>query len=277
MTEYAYVTDGACSEEEILGAELVVLKTLKWALSPMTPNAWMKTFMQSSSFRGTITDVNDAFVVPNFSGQTFAKAMQLLDLCSLDMGWLSFRYSVLAASAMYHTHGMDVTESASSYAWLDIAECVSWMSAFVFALRDGGVAVVERKNFHNVSLDNQHNVQTHAVELSTLDRALEHLQKMAKAPRLSPEHTTCCFISDHVKLSEHFVTPPPADGDELREVEQSSRTTLVSVSSTESVFLSPQTPGNGILVNSANSTETFFLNSLNPDRGPSISNTVVLK
>ena len=46
LQEFAFVTDGACSEDEIIQMELVVLKGLNWGLSPMTPNRWMKTYMQ---------------------------------------------------------------------------------------------------------------------------------------------------------------------------------------------------------------------------------------
>ena len=46
LQEFAFVTDGACSEDEIMQMELVVLKGLNWGLSPMTPNRWMKTYMQ---------------------------------------------------------------------------------------------------------------------------------------------------------------------------------------------------------------------------------------
>ena len=46
LREFAFVTDGACSEEEITHMELVVLKGLNWGLSPQTPNRWIKTYMQ---------------------------------------------------------------------------------------------------------------------------------------------------------------------------------------------------------------------------------------
>jgi len=46
LQEFAYVTDGACTEEEILQMELMILKGLNWGLSPMTPNAWMRMYMQ---------------------------------------------------------------------------------------------------------------------------------------------------------------------------------------------------------------------------------------
>ena len=51
LQEFAFVTDGACSEDEIIQMELVVLKGLNWGLSPMTPNRWMKTYMQVSIVR----------------------------------------------------------------------------------------------------------------------------------------------------------------------------------------------------------------------------------
>jgi len=48
LCEFAYVTDGACSEEEIVEMELVVLKGLNWGLSPMTPNSWVKLYLQAN-------------------------------------------------------------------------------------------------------------------------------------------------------------------------------------------------------------------------------------
>jgi cyclin E len=51
LQEFAYVTDGACSEDEILNMELVILKGLNWGLSPMTPNAWVKFYIQTNKVR----------------------------------------------------------------------------------------------------------------------------------------------------------------------------------------------------------------------------------
>ena len=108
LQEFAYVTDGACAEEEILSMELVILKGLNWGLSPMTPNSWVKLYMQVNK-AAYIVDINGAnppgnedLVLPQYSGKSFSKVMQLLDLCILDIGSLSFPYSVLSASALYH-------------------------------------------------------------------------------------------------------------------------------------------------------------------------------
>jgi cyclin E len=108
LQEFAYVTDGACAEEEILSMELVILKGLNWGLSPMTPNSWVKLYMQVNKanyiveINGGNPPDNEDLVLPQYSGKSFSKVMQLLDLCILDIGSLSFPYSVLSASALYH-------------------------------------------------------------------------------------------------------------------------------------------------------------------------------
>ena len=68
-------TDGACTEEEILETELVVLKSLNWGLTPMTPNAWMRVFMQI--LYGPRQPNSHAFTLPAYSGLPFSRAMQV--------------------------------------------------------------------------------------------------------------------------------------------------------------------------------------------------------
>lgn len=46
VSDFAYVTDGACTEKEILHKELVILKSLKWNLNSMTANSWLTIYMQ---------------------------------------------------------------------------------------------------------------------------------------------------------------------------------------------------------------------------------------
>lgn len=99
LQEFAYVTDGACTEEDILAMELVVLKKLNWSLSPKTPNAWTKLLLQleSQGFSQNIISL----INPSYSGEAHRKIMHLLDLCMLDITSLNFSYPSLAASAMF--------------------------------------------------------------------------------------------------------------------------------------------------------------------------------
>uniref|UniRef100_A0A182W6W7 Uncharacterized protein n=1 Tax=Anopheles minimus TaxID=112268 RepID=A0A182W6W7_9DIPT len=44
--EFAYVTDGACTEEDILREELLVLAALEWRINPVTVMGWLGLYMQ---------------------------------------------------------------------------------------------------------------------------------------------------------------------------------------------------------------------------------------
>ena len=99
--------------------ELVILKGLNWGLCPMTPNSWVKLYMQIDQ-AAYIVDINGAnppdnedLVLSQFSGKRFSRVMQLLDLCILDIGSLSFPYSVLSASAIYHCQDQETALQSS--------------------------------------------------------------------------------------------------------------------------------------------------------------------
>ena len=67
----------------------------------MTPNAWMRMYMQIC--HGSKRPLDESFSLPAYSGLPFSRVMQLVDLCMLDVGSLEFSYSVLATAALYHT------------------------------------------------------------------------------------------------------------------------------------------------------------------------------
>lgn len=130
ISEFSYITDGACSDEDILNQELVVLSTLQWNMSPTTVIGWVSLYMQINvttnitvppppqpPTTGTFTRKKrkstadrliaeskkaEAFVYPQFSGLQYTQVAQLADLCSLDVEMASFPYSVIAAAAISH-------------------------------------------------------------------------------------------------------------------------------------------------------------------------------
>lgn len=113
--EFAYVTDGACEEEDIINQEQILLSTLQWKTSPVSIIGWLSVYMQlyvsnrtpktlSNNVKENQNETEDvAFLYPQFSGFEFVRATQLLDLCTLDLELASFSYSVLAAAAIAHT------------------------------------------------------------------------------------------------------------------------------------------------------------------------------
>lgn len=135
LSEFAYVTDGACSEDDILKQELVILSALKWQTNPITIVGWLGIYMQlqasnrspktlddtpqkpilkessattqqtsqtDKSNTSPTTGIDDGFVFPQFSGFEYVQTCQLLDLCTLDVGIANFPYSVTAAAAISH-------------------------------------------------------------------------------------------------------------------------------------------------------------------------------
>ena len=167
LSEFSYVTDGACADEDILNKELVVLKALNWDLTPMTVNAWLSVYLQlyagmqkenaglsdddddrdSEADRllscnpchttAGAADVRD-FMLPGYASHFFDQVSQLLDLCILDIVSLSFNYSVLAAAALYHFSSEDKVYQCTGLRMNQIRECVMWMASAAMALREHG-------------------------------------------------------------------------------------------------------------------------------------------
>lgn len=128
LQDFAYVTDGACTAEDILQRELIILTALEWQISPVTIIGWLGIYMQlnaskrtpktiasantkkssaksqlSSTSSNSTEKADDAFVFPQFSGIKYAITAQLIDLCTLDVGIANYSYSVIAAAAISHT------------------------------------------------------------------------------------------------------------------------------------------------------------------------------
>uniref|UniRef100_UPI00398E517B G1/S-specific cyclin-E1 isoform X1 n=2 Tax=Pristiophorus japonicus TaxID=55135 RepID=UPI00398E517B len=179
LHQFAYVTDGACTEEEILHMELVVLKALKWSLCPITVVAWLNIYMQVAYLKEMFE-----VLVPQYPQETFVQVMELLDLCILDLKCLEFTYGVTAASALYHFSSCELVHKVSGFEWSEIEGCVKWMVPFAMAL--GEVGSLKLKNLKGVCLEDVHNIQTHSNGLSLLDKAHTKQAVLLEQSRSSP-------------------------------------------------------------------------------------------
>ena len=81
MSEFAYVTDGACTEDEILDQELIILKALRWDLSPVTTNGWLNLYLQVANTEH-IAELEHGFVYPQYSSHAF---VQIARVCSIPL------------------------------------------------------------------------------------------------------------------------------------------------------------------------------------------------
>ncbi|XP_055489670.1 G1/S-specific cyclin-E2 isoform X1 [Leucoraja erinacea] len=177
LNEFAYVTDGACTETEILDMELIILKALKWELCPVTIICWLNIYLQIV-FLKEIPNIS----LPQYSQDIFVQIAQLLDLCILDVESLSFPYGVLAAAAVCYYTSIEDTFKASGLRWESISTCFNWMAPFAKTLSEG--APVKLRDFKHVANEDGHNVQTHIMYLDMLDEV--HVRRSECTARLSP-------------------------------------------------------------------------------------------
>ncbi|XP_054278740.1 G1/S-specific cyclin-E1-like isoform X3 [Macrosteles quadrilineatus] len=182
MVDFAYVTDGACSEAEILAKELVVCEALGWLLNPVTPLYWLKVFLQIAYQNQARHDLG--FYFPQFSPTLYTRVATLLDFCTLDVGSLRFSYSVLAAAAIYLACSTELAVQVSGLAEEDIMPCVDWMSVFWKTLKDENTEYSKKYSrlppgiTKAALVDDSFNLQKHdPVNLPLLDSALEEAAK----------------------------------------------------------------------------------------------------
>ncbi|CAI8014745.1 G1/S-specific cyclin-E1 [Geodia barretti] len=186
VTEFAFVTDGACCVADILDMELLICKALNWRLNHyiVTVNTWANAYMQISSHRLRPPGVKTReFEYPAYSPLEFIRVIQLLDMCTLDLSSRTFGTSVLAASALYLASERSRQHFTAITGLLleEVNDCVQWMYPFALVIsRDGPVA---QRAFPGVTPQDLHNIQTHSVTIAMLDDALElrHSQLSAAA------------------------------------------------------------------------------------------------
>ncbi|CAG5126039.1 unnamed protein product, partial [Candidula unifasciata] len=205
LTDFAYMTDSACTEQDIIRQEMIMLKALKWDLTPMTTNAWLGVYLQVANIEH-LTDDHLGFVFPQFSTHAFIQLSRLCDLSLLDYGSMHFRYSIIAATALYHHTGENLVEEVTGFKWEDIYCCVKWMAPFARAMLEVGQTSV--KFFSKVKPEDCHNIQTHNVGLGLLGRALSHQVVYREKERLVP-----CSVDLSAQLVALLV-PPDSDDDD---------------------------------------------------------------
>lgn len=223
--EFAYVTDGACSEDDILREELLLLSELQWSINPVTVMGWLGLYMQVNVANRTPEiraedRPSESFVYPQFSGMEFAQTAQLLDLCSLDVGLANFPYSVIAAAAISHTFDRKTATSVSGLDWEVIAPCAKWMEPYFLVICDENeispLALLESNEqvkgsyglahvCPNLVADSSHIIQTHTTSLDMFDRAAVRRERLeVLACMIQQEASPAPILLD----PEGLLTPP---------------------------------------------------------------------
>uniref|UniRef100_A0A671Q4R5 G1/S-specific cyclin-E1 n=1 Tax=Sinocyclocheilus anshuiensis TaxID=1608454 RepID=A0A671Q4R5_9TELE len=188
--QFAYVTDGACTEDDILSMEIIIMKELNWSLSPLTPVAWLNIYMQMAYLKETAE-----VLIAQYPQATFVQIAELLDLCILAVRSLEFSYGLLAASALFHFSSLELVMKVSGLKWCDLEECVRWMVPFAMSIREAGSSSL--KTFKGVAADDMHNIQTHVPYLEWLGRVHSYQLVDIESSQRSP-------------VPSGVLTPPPS-------------------------------------------------------------------
>ncbi|EDV30681.1 uncharacterized protein Dana_GF14977 [Drosophila ananassae] len=228
--EFAYVTDGACTERDILNHEKVLLQALDWEISPITITGWLGVYMQLNANNRTpasfaqmsrqkaaeASAADDAFIYPQFSGFEFVQTSQLLDLCTLDVGMANYSYSVLAAAAISHTFNREIAQRCSGLDWQVILPCARWMEPFFRVISKKATFLhLNEQNEQvsnkfglahvcpNIVTDDAHIIQTHTTTMDMYDEVLM-AQDAAHAMRARTQASPATAL----RAPESLLTPP---------------------------------------------------------------------
>ncbi|GFS42146.1 hypothetical protein NPIL_141801 [Nephila pilipes] len=167
VEQFAFVTDGACTDSQVLSQELVLIMTLNWNLNPVTVIGWLSVFLQLAH----IENGENLIGPEKCPKQTVLEITRVLDLCILDVDSLKYSYSILAASAVAHFISKETALHVSGLIWSELLPCVTWMKPFVDASYENGP--VQMMHFNDIPIEDRHNIQTHSASLRLLDLVLE--------------------------------------------------------------------------------------------------------
>lgn len=131
LNEFAYITDGSCSESDILRTEISIVKAIDWKTTTITADRWLSIFLQLLYIKE-----GDVTVVTKFSTKIYETVTKLLDLCSLDEGYLRFSYRIIAATAFH----LVCSKPSALIGWglrcSDLKDCSDWMRPYWRALKE---------------------------------------------------------------------------------------------------------------------------------------------
>ncbi|KOB78665.1 Cyclin E [Operophtera brumata] len=192
--EFAYVTDGACTTEEILLEELLILQILSWSITPITINSWLNVYMQLASegrsAKRRLLSESDVganalrgytFVFPQYSSLEFVISGQLIDLAVLHVDVNQYPYSALEPCYRWLCPFVSVVRAEG-------AVCVVRGGDGEFVQRGAGLPLI----CPDINLDESHRIQSHNVSLDMFVSTLtlydgEFVQRDAGLPLICPD------------------------------------------------------------------------------------------
>lgn len=254
LSEFSFITDGACSTQDILSQELDIIQVLQWKLSPVTPVCWLGLLLQVLCHEG-----GDILSI-HFKQNLFVNICRLIDLCMLSSESLNFSYFNIAIAAIsFFIHDHKVLPSIIALS-SQHRECRRWLKECyrVLTTSDHNNTSSDDSNhqnndrihpnshpdfekfpvmvsrFSNIPDHSSHTIQTHLTSLEQMDE----VQKITTArttdkqpspespssPRKPPQNPTKNPLTSSSNLPIEVLTPPKSI-----ELKQKSGQSLVGV------------------------------------------------
>ncbi|XP_050540257.1 G1/S-specific cyclin-E1 [Daktulosphaira vitifoliae] len=169
LAEFAYVTDGACTDSDLLDMEKILLMNLHFRLTPISINYWVELMLQFICVDDSAAE--DSLTLPQFPQNLFNQVSHLLDLASLDSNSLRYSYSELAASALTIVLNKKIALTISGLSEGNVSNCVEWMSVYWSVILEE--YQYEEIDFEGDSeqVDGTHVKQQHLVSMDMYDLA----------------------------------------------------------------------------------------------------------
>ncbi|CAF0720156.1 unnamed protein product [Adineta steineri] len=196
LSDFSYVTDNTCSEDDILDMELDLMNILNWHINPITSISWLLIYLQSEIELKNILNNNDLLIkkqhllnneilqsslLTNVHRskdflQIFSLAVRLLDLCSLDIEYNQFSKHVLAASAILLCKTNWAIEEITGLTNNDICICKEWMKPFSEVLNNSLSNSTIRLS-SDVPIDEVYSIQIHNISIDLLENVYKKRPK----------------------------------------------------------------------------------------------------
>ncbi|CAG0881932.1 unnamed protein product [Darwinula stevensoni] len=174
VADFAFVTDGSCTVEEILIKEKIMLPKLAWKLNPVTVVHWVKFYMQLGVMLSDDSDLHadpeDPITQVKYSVFDFLQVMRLVDLATLDVESLRFPYSIIAASSLAYFQGFKFAIQTSGFDEEQLESCLFWMKCFALALQKKN-PVQPQMSKESSSTPKSHCIQNYEVSVVLFEEA----------------------------------------------------------------------------------------------------------
>lgn len=128
LRHFAFMTDGSCTEDDMLETEGILMSYLRFRLTPISTNYWLELMLQFICVEDSTSE--DSLIIAQYPTHIFNQMALLLDFATLDLTCLNFSYGVLAASALYIVLNKNIALAVSGLSEGNLCICVEWMTVY---------------------------------------------------------------------------------------------------------------------------------------------------